>query len=107
MTTSVSPCRGGQVRVTDVKRRKSNSKAKLERSLSHFLFQALRSRRFQRGFHRDKLHRPTNGFNLLHAVLVAQPVDGREQAVHQGLTLVHFQLNVSAFCGIWGALRVC
>jgi hypothetical protein len=42
-----------------MQRRKLHLKAKVERSALMFCFQSLRSRRFQRGFHRVNLHRHT------------------------------------------------
>jgi hypothetical protein len=41
-----------------VYRRKWDLNAKLESSLSHFIFNTLSSRRFQRGFDRVNLHHP-------------------------------------------------
>ena len=42
-----------------MKRRKLKLKAEVESSISHFSFNTHRSRRFQRGFDRVNLHRPT------------------------------------------------
>ena len=75
-----------------LKRRKLKSKAKLESSSSYFSFKALSSRRFQLGFDRVDLHRPTSPFRqqvlVLHGPLHNVPHDGHAQ--DQGLTLVHF-----------------
>jgi hypothetical protein len=57
---------GARQRVTGVKRRKLDLKAALESRISHLSFNTLRSRRFQLGFDRVNLHRPTGGDVRVH-----------------------------------------
>jgi hypothetical protein len=60
-------------------------KAEVESGSSHFSFNTLGSRRFQLGFDKVNLHRPTPSMS-------AYLVTGNSQlaATTQGLTLVHF-----------------
>ena len=85
-------------------RRKLNSKAELESNSFIFQFQALSSRRFQRGFDRVNLHHPTSACsaNLMAAISrswssaasSSLPWTCAAAALVQGLTLVHFSAQL-------------
>ena len=68
-------------------RRNLNLKATFESGSSIVQFQALSSRRFQRGFDRVNLHRPTS----------MDATRASCEACSQGLTLVHFSVQRKRF----------
>jgi len=80
--------------------------SKVFKRITILYFQALDSRRFQRGFQRINLHRPT---------MKNQAPQSYEYAIlairltpsSRGLHSCTFRINVSALCGIGGAFRGC
>ena len=84
-----------------VKRRNLNLKPKLESSSSYFSCQALSSRRFQRGFDRVNLHRPTFMMTIEWStsslMMESTSLPWNPTSVNQGLTLVHFSAQLERF----------
>jgi len=74
------------------------------------------ARRIQHGFHRFKLQRPTSPHSLAFrqsaasraaAAPASSAAATARAAAGEGLTLIHFWLNLSDFCGIGGACMDC